>query len=732
MAGGFTVSAWVNMDSLTTGDVIISNLDGNNATTANRDGFFFRFFTDTTLQFYLFDSSTSVYISRKTAVNPISAGKWNHVVAVWDGTFKSSGMAIYVNGVRSDVADTNAGVVNSFDQSAQPLTMGKQLWTAGNLYFFSGDIDEVKIWDRALSASEVLADYNQWVNSNFVSENIIDAGADVDWNAIKINKDFDYNFGDELKRDSAAWGGNPVALWRMNNDVNDSSLNGVNDCSWVGTTTYETGLWSTNAASFNAGADINSYLELSAPVNNTLDVNNLTIEAWIYPISARTHSIFDNYYEIEGTDGGYAVWLSADNNITFGAGGILSNVVVSSPSNSFNLNEWSHIAVVRGGKDVNFYVNGVLNSSAVVGAGTLYYDTVARLLDSGRFIGHRKTARADYSQGGQADFNGVLEEVAVWGKALSAAEVSERYNFGEGAELVGNEPDLVSVWHFNGDAEDSAVGGNDGSAGGAMLTTGLWGTQAYSFDAENRDHVELNQGINFRKDLTIGAWVYPTSAREHGLIDNKYEIAGTDGGYAIWITPAGIITFGAGGIMDNVVKTSAPGAVDVNKWTQVVVVRNQGTVNIYSNGLLVGTGAVGTGLIYYDVGIGTYIGKRTEERTLYGQNGTAKFDGKIENMFAANYAMNQRQVMDLYRQGASRLDLNVYSCSDSACSTKTSNQYISGAENNSSIDISSLSNSRYLGFDVFFRPLSTFEGYTAGTFWIGAFLKDVNVSVVSS
>lgn len=56
-------------------------------------------------------------------------------------------------------------------------------------------------------------------------------------------------------------------------------------------------------------------------------------------------------------------------------------------------------------------------------------------------------------------FPGYLDEVAVWGIALTGATtptLATRYNTGSGAELAGTESNLKAVWHFN-DAPGTAV-----------------------------------------------------------------------------------------------------------------------------------------------------------------------------------------------------------------------------------------------------------------------------------
>ena len=77
---------------------------------------------------------------------------WYHIVGTFDGTT----MRIYVNG--AEEKSTNyPGII---DTNNLNLQLGKQFWCGSIYSYWDGLIDEVKIYDRALSATEVLAHYN--------------------------------------------------------------------------------------------------------------------------------------------------------------------------------------------------------------------------------------------------------------------------------------------------------------------------------------------------------------------------------------------------------------------------------------------------------------------------------------------------------------------------------------------------------------------------------------------
>jgi hypothetical protein len=84
-----------------------------------------------------------------TASNAIATfGVWQHVVVTWDGTT----VKFYRNGV-FDVNDfhTQAGVTSQ--PTADAVNIGS--YVDGTGAFFSGSIDDVRIYNRVLSGGEV-------------------------------------------------------------------------------------------------------------------------------------------------------------------------------------------------------------------------------------------------------------------------------------------------------------------------------------------------------------------------------------------------------------------------------------------------------------------------------------------------------------------------------------------------------------------------------------------------
>jgi|GEM_PF-2143807 len=136
----FTISVWIRATS-TTGTIIERGL-------SQTDGYTFMFDP----YVHLLTHQAGVYTYCRSQ-NPIGVGTWTHWVAVRQG----SNIRLYRNGVE-DVPYTGGTctAISNPLTSTRPLTIGKgSTWGYTN-----GLIDEVRIYNRALSATEVSNLYN--------------------------------------------------------------------------------------------------------------------------------------------------------------------------------------------------------------------------------------------------------------------------------------------------------------------------------------------------------------------------------------------------------------------------------------------------------------------------------------------------------------------------------------------------------------------------------------------
>ncbi|NUQ02060.1 MAG: LamG domain-containing protein, partial [Armatimonadetes bacterium] len=83
------------------------------------------------------------------APEPLPTGRWVHLA----GTFDGQTIRLYVDGVEQ----ASTARVGPLKPSSRPLWLGS--YEAGHRAHFTGLLDEVKLYDRALGAAEVRAQY---------------------------------------------------------------------------------------------------------------------------------------------------------------------------------------------------------------------------------------------------------------------------------------------------------------------------------------------------------------------------------------------------------------------------------------------------------------------------------------------------------------------------------------------------------------------------------------------
>ncbi len=148
---------------------------------------------------------------------------------------------------------------------------------------------------------------------------------------------------------------------------------------------------------------------------NVLDADSLdgqttlTLSAWIYPTDIGGADGMGTL--ILGSGAYYLSFNDASRALSCYWYGTSPPGYHSTPSNSVPLNQWSHVSCVWDGVDIKEYVNGVLkNTVGVVGSGN----------KAGAIIlGAENTSR---------QFQGYMDEVRIYNRALSAQEVLNMYN----------------------------------------------------------------------------------------------------------------------------------------------------------------------------------------------------------------------------------------------------------------------------------------------------------------
>lgn len=137
----FTVTAWINLNAAAPPACIINKLFG----TVNENSWQACTSRDGRLLFHSFGQGVADSLG---ATMQLLAQRWYHIALWWNGSTKR----IYIDGSRVASKD---GVIIEFDDAT--ISLGADLDEGVLLAPLAGQIDDVRIYDRALSETEIIA-----------------------------------------------------------------------------------------------------------------------------------------------------------------------------------------------------------------------------------------------------------------------------------------------------------------------------------------------------------------------------------------------------------------------------------------------------------------------------------------------------------------------------------------------------------------------------------------------
>jgi len=148
----FSLSGWVKPDDLTIFR-FINKWSGSL-------GYEYLFSTNSSDQLSFIINSLGTVSRLGITTSTLTSKDWQHWVATYDGTGSTtgnnSGMKIYINGVEVTTSDANSGTYVAMQNTTAPLKIGTE---DNNFYYANGKIDEVAVFNTALTAREVKSIY---------------------------------------------------------------------------------------------------------------------------------------------------------------------------------------------------------------------------------------------------------------------------------------------------------------------------------------------------------------------------------------------------------------------------------------------------------------------------------------------------------------------------------------------------------------------------------------------
>ena len=606
-----SVSLWIKASAITNASAFIHS--GTNPETGK--GFYIRYSGTTNYQFLTGDGGSSY--NTVTTATGVGTGSWVHIVGVvsLSGKFQS----IYINSaLANSISITNTKLFNN-----EAMAIGS--YSNGSFGFFNGTIDDVRIYNTALSSGDI---------ATLASGGSV-AGA--------------------------------VGWWKLDEQpyAKDSTGYG-NNGSWIAAPTPTSSVPSPitfpdpYGLTFNGSSQYVSGNEALSTYSFVQNSGVFTVSAWIKTASnsASQTIVSNNCTTVEkGFYFGYNNVGNKELNIQI-YNGINGQTAINSLSSSNVITDtnWHHVLAVGNGTNVTFYVDGVSKggSSSI---SNLTSGNSTRVINIGRYNGP--------TVGGY--FNGSVDDVRIYNYALSPTEISGLYA-GSIQPLAGawsmvkgkSGGGLVGYWKLDEtsgtSAADSTGYGNTGTYVGSP-TLNVAPPAALTFPSRAVTFNGGSQYVSVGKvdsALTTNAfWIYPTlesnpygsgiiadggSAGTNngtsGIVIYRNTRLTTDGSIHVMLAN-GSNSFSQGSALDT---ATAANVAPLNTWTHVAVVTDSTTVYIYINSLLVRTNVVATGR-----NVSAY-----STRTIGWMGASYGFNGSIDDVRVYNRALTSGEISGLY------------------------------------------------------------------------------------
>jgi len=564
----------------------------------------------------------------------ITYNDWNHIMVTYNGSSLASGVTWYINGSEA-TGGTGPSSVSSISGTTTNSIMARiGSKVGGDLKYFNGRIDEIRAYNRELSAAEAADIYNSQ------KQTIINASQETKLtDGLIFHHTFDGNHMDwsqaAVSRDQAGTAHGTLYGSPVPTPTPGKIGQALEFVDWI------------NYADFGNSTAFNS------------TITEFTVSEWV---NLRARRVYDNYL---GKSGVFSLGIDADYfgtswsavaNAGAGFAYATTNIEAS------DIGEWHLWTLVYDG-------SGATNADRL----KFYRDTTQHAFDfstPGWYV-DIPTSISDNSNSVMIGSPVVtstkpdakLDEARIYNRALSVDEITELYNLGQTKINASQETKLtdglVGNWTFDGnhmdwgaanEVLDQGTGGNDGNLNvGSSSPTAAIGKvgQALDFDGSN-DYIDTGSPNLGFSGFAYCAWIYPEALTGNHIILHYNNAADNDS--------LGL-RLSAGGLLDvfdgNLDLQYTTQSLSVNNWYHVCATSesmtdngiNDDLVNMYVNGVL----GNGYGNRPYNPWLNS--------DHLYISNpiwGNAKFNGKLDEVRIYNRGLTADEINQLYMMGRSQ------------------------------------------------------------------------------
>lgn len=599
----FTVTGWFKSSPSVNGGAFVAQ-----GGVAGQGGWFVGLNGDTTGKLSAVlkntDGGQTGRLSTRTGFNDSNWHQFAFVVTTNTSTYTGNSLVIYADGALQPSTANSDSTSGGYDTDTSTALLGAR--GSGSDAFFTGGLDEVRIYNRALTAAEIQGQYDSVKPENINSSATQAQGVGR----------LDSGLAGYWKFDDGTSGATPTTAV-------DASTNG-NNGTLIGGPTWTSGPIG-SAINFDGSDDRVVVAAGTGVIDAKQDV---TLSAWINPQSATYRGII--YKGEPGCSEGTAKYmLELNGYFYFYMGG--SSISTGPADISPTLNQWQHIVATNSAGGSAIYLNGVR-------------------VASGATLPTPSSGSQDWWLSGCNSFPGKIDEVRIYNRALSSDEVSQLYRLNA---PTGTDTSLKGYWSFNGKdvsgttAYDRSGMGNNGTlTAGATVTNGKLG-QALSLDGVD-DYVNITSmpsAMFSNTTFTATGWFKTASDSVYIL---SQDICDGGWGVNVWGGYFGALTRGNGGCGAGGVGRSSTIRVDDNKWHHFAAVITTDTVTSGNNNIIIYIdGVLNQGSLTAGV-YGTAADSKVQIGTRY--SGTNPFLGSIDEVRIYNRALTATEVLGLYNQ----------------------------------------------------------------------------------
>lgn len=350
-----TVSAWVKPNSYNEWESIVCFMRDNGI--VEQYGFQISSWSNNKFAFHLAGGGNGH--SQITTSSSFLTNTWYFVTATHDGAT----MKLYVNGSLETSSTNETG---NIAYTNTRFRIGKYE-DNNESHYFDGSIDEVKIYNKALTLEEIKNEYQGL-----------------------------------------------VAYYPFNGNANDESGNGNHGT--VNGATLATDRFGNSDSAYEFDGSTNYISITNNPTINIKTAASSTISFWLKHATQNNAKYMISKYKGSFGEPSYAIGTGSNGDSYSWHEFTASNGIQSRGNIDLNDNQWHHITnVFKSGESVSLYVDGVLD----VQHATAHTGSISNLRDL--TIGCGSNIAQHY--------NGDIDDIKIYNKALTLQEIQNLYNF---------------------------------------------------------------------------------------------------------------------------------------------------------------------------------------------------------------------------------------------------------------------------------------------------------------